>query len=121
MERTIDYKRVGLRLKELRQQHELTQSQLAEAVGCSDGFISQVERGISNPSLEFLVQLSTLYHLPVDHLLLGTPCVLPEIQIDTQIKERLDKANPATLQAIVDMIDILLAQQEAIKGGQQLF
>jgi len=114
MERTIDYKRVGQRLKELRQQNRLTQSQLAEAVGCSDGFISQVERGICNPSLEFLVQLSTLYHLPIDHLLLGSAFVLPEIQIDASIKERMEKASPATLQAISDMIDILLAQQEAL-------
>lgn len=118
MEQTIDYKRVGLRLKELRQRNKLTQSQLAEAVGCSDGFVSQVERGISNPSLEFLVHLSDLYHLPIDHLLLGTSSVLPEIQIDARIKERLAKANPVTLQAISDMIDVLLVQQEALRGIQ---
>lgn len=119
MEHTIDYKRVGRRLKELRQQNKLTQSQLAETVGCSDGFVSQVERGICNPSLEFLVQLSTLYHLPIDHLLLGSSFVLPEIQIDASIKKRMEKASPTTLQAISDMVDILLAQQEKLtKGGQ---
>lgn len=114
MEQTIDYKRVGKRLKELRQNHKLTQSQIAEAVGCSDGFISQVERGICNPSLEFLVQLSNLYHLPVDHLLVGSSSVLPEIQIDAKIKKQLEKASPATLQAVSDMIEVLLHQQEAL-------
>ena len=114
MERTIDYKQVGRRLKELRQQEGLTQSQLAEVVGCSDGFVSQVERGICNPSLEFLVQLSGLYHLPIDHLLLGSSFVLPEIQIDAGISKRLERANPATLRAISDVADILLRQQEEL-------
>ncbi len=114
MEPIIDYQRMGRRLKELREGHGLTQNQLAEAVGCTDGYISQVERSISNPSLEFLVRVSMLYQVPVDYLLLDSACVLPEIQIDGRIKGQLDRAKPATLRAICDMIDVLLVQQETL-------
>lgn len=112
MERKIDYRQIGKRLKTLREAHKLTQSQLAETVGCSDGYISQVERSICNPSLEFLVQLSALYHLPVDSLLLDSDYVLPEIKIEGRLKDQLARATPATLQAISEMVDILLSMQE---------
>ena len=114
MEKNIDYQRMGQRIKELREERSMTQAQLSEALGCSDGYISQVERGISNPSLEFLARLSVLYKVPVDYLLLDSASVLPEIQIDGRIKGQLERANPATLRAISDMIDVLLAQQEAL-------
>lgn len=114
MEPIIDYKRMGQRLKEQREAHGLTQGQLAERVGCTDGFVSQVERAVSNPSLEFLVRVSMLYQVPVDYLLLDSTCVLPEIQIDGRIRGQLEKAKPATLRAISDIVDVLLAQQEAL-------
>ena len=114
MKPTIDYKRLGQRLKELREAHGLTQSQLAEAVGCTDGYISQMERSVSNPSLEFLVRASALYQVPVDYLLVDSACVLPEIQIDGRIAAQLARAKPMTLRSISDMIDILWAQQEAL-------
>ncbi|MCX7835619.1 MAG: helix-turn-helix domain-containing protein [bacterium] len=45
---------IGERIKDLRQAAELTQEELAERAGLSKGFISQVERGLSNLSIENL-------------------------------------------------------------------
>lgn len=115
MKGTLDYTRIGKRLKELREEHGYTQAELAEAFACSDGYVSQIERAISAPSLEFLLRASMLYHVPVDYLLLGSGMVLPEIEFDGRIKAQLKQAHPATLRAIVDMIDILLAQQDELQ------
>lgn len=111
MNKVIDYKRMGERLRELRVKQELSQSKLAEMVGCSDGYVSQVERGIVKPSLEFLVNISSLYKVTVDYLLVGSGNVLPEIELDGRIKGLLDQATPTTLRTIGDMIALLVQQQ----------
>lgn len=115
MKVTLDYKRIGARLKQLREQKGLSRGQIADALNVSDGFISQIERGVSGITLETAATLSLLYHVPIDDLILDTGYALPEIQIDKRIKEQLEKANPLTLHAISGMIDILLSQQEALQ------
>ena len=45
-------RRLGLRIRELRKQHHLTQEQLAEMSDISTDFVSRVERGLNIPSLE---------------------------------------------------------------------
>jgi transcriptional regulator with XRE-family HTH domain len=44
-------KKLGQRIAELRKDRQLTQVQLAKAVGCSVEFISLVERGVNAPSV----------------------------------------------------------------------
>lgn len=116
MNKVIDYKRMGERLRELRVKQELSQSKLAEMVGCSDGYVSQIERGTVKPSLEFLVNISSLYRVTVDYLLVGSGSSLPEIELDGRIKGLLDQANPSTLRTIGDMIELLLRQQNELNN-----
>lgn len=51
-------RRVGARLKQLRQERQLTQEQLAEASGLSYKFIGEIERGTGNPSITTLAALA---------------------------------------------------------------
>jgi transcriptional regulator with XRE-family HTH domain len=44
-------KKLGQRIADLRKDRQLTQVQLAKAVGCSVEFISLVERGVNAPSV----------------------------------------------------------------------
>jgi transcriptional regulator with XRE-family HTH domain len=54
---------IGAKLREWRQAGGGTLTEVAEAVGLSVGYISQVERGLANPSLETLKRLAdTLGH-----------------------------------------------------------
>jgi transcriptional regulator with XRE-family HTH domain len=43
--------KLGQRIADLRKERQLTQVQLAKAVGCSVEFISLVERGVNAPSV----------------------------------------------------------------------
>jgi len=45
-------RRLGNRIRKLRNQAGLTQAQLAERVEISDEFLSRMERGLKSPSLE---------------------------------------------------------------------
>lgn len=58
--------RFGRRLRHLRRQKDLTQEQLAEAVGISVEFLSNIERGINAPSFETLERLAAVLQLPFD-------------------------------------------------------
>lgn len=48
---------IGAKIKELRLQHQLTQEELADRAELSKGFISQLERDLTSPSIATLVDL----------------------------------------------------------------
>lgn len=50
--------RIGQRVRQLRLDRGLTQFQLASQIGCSNHFISGIERGVDSPSLTTLELLS---------------------------------------------------------------
>lgn len=49
---------VGQQLREARDKKNLTQQQIAKAVGKDDNYYAKVERGIVTPSLTLLIQLA---------------------------------------------------------------
>jgi len=58
----------GKRLRRLRRQADLTQEQLAERIGVSVEFVSNMERGINAPSFETLEKLADSLKLRVSEL-----------------------------------------------------
>jgi len=49
---------IGLRLKELRRAKSMTQEMLSEKVGISSKYLSSIERGKENPTLDTLIKLA---------------------------------------------------------------
>ncbi|MFI5662791.1 helix-turn-helix domain-containing protein [Streptomyces sp. NPDC051684] len=56
---------IGNRIRELRKAQKMTVRELAAAAGVSTGLVSQVERGLTDPSLETLRRLSAALGLPL--------------------------------------------------------
>ena len=54
----VDYKLIGERIKKARKLNGITQDVLAEKLGVSIGYVSQVERGITKISLDLLGAIS---------------------------------------------------------------
>lgn len=50
--------RIGLRIRELREKHSLSMRALAERTGVSQPFLSQIERGVSSPSMATIYRLA---------------------------------------------------------------
>ena len=69
MERNIDYKKLGERIRNERQLLHLTQAQLADAVFISDTYMGAIERGERGLSLDTLVLLVGRLGVTVDYLL----------------------------------------------------
>lgn len=62
---------VGQRIRDVRSARGLTLTALAEASNLSIGLISQVERGISDPSLETLRRIAKVLDIPIFSLFQG--------------------------------------------------
>ena len=69
----MDIKRaVGKRIKIVRHRSGLTQDQLAEQVGLSPKYISGIERGVENPTMDILIRLAKMLEVePYDLFLFG--------------------------------------------------
>ncbi len=53
----------GLRVKELRKEKGLTQSELAEKIGLSNNFIGMIERGERNTSVDKIFKLAKAFNM----------------------------------------------------------
>lgn len=60
---------LGKRIKELRLEREMTQSDLADALKVARSNISKYENNLMTPSMESLNKMSTLFHVSLDYLL----------------------------------------------------
>lgn len=62
---------IGRRIRNFRLTNNLTQAQLAESLDISTNFVSEVETGKKNISLEILFRLCQYYNLSADYILFG--------------------------------------------------
>ncbi len=61
--------RFGNKVKELRKSAGITQAELASRLGMTPGAISQIENDIITPSLNTLVQMSSLFTRPLEYFI----------------------------------------------------
>ncbi len=63
---------LGPRLRQVREERQLSVRELARRIGCSPSLISQIERGASVPSVGVLYSLATELDSSLDYLVFGT-------------------------------------------------
>ncbi len=67
----MDLQKIGVFLKELRNDANLTQEQLAEKLGVSRRTVSRWETGSNMPDLDILIELSDYYQVDLREILNG--------------------------------------------------
>ena len=60
---------IAEKIKMLREQNNLTQAQLAKALGISRSAVNAYEQSISIPSTQYIVELARLFKVSTDYLL----------------------------------------------------
>jgi transcriptional regulator with XRE-family HTH domain len=60
---------IAERIKMLRENHQLSQTDLSKKLGITRSSINAWEMGISTPSTAYLVELSQIFHVSIDYLL----------------------------------------------------
>ena len=58
----------GLRIRELREQHKMSQEQLGQKVERSKSVISSYENNIKVPPLDILTQIAVIFNVSLDYL-----------------------------------------------------
>ena len=69
MTKGFAYQEIGNRIRELRGRER--QKDWAARIGCDQGYISQVENGVTKPSLSFLKGVATISCASIDWILTG--------------------------------------------------
>ena len=107
----VDFKQVGSRIRQARLAKGMTQEQLAEKVGLSNEWISQLEKGKKLP-LETLMKFASVLERDPNYFLMETIYVPSSIMIDQELAVKLARCDKTVLNTISHMIDILIAQHE---------
>lgn len=62
------------RLRDLREDSDMTQQQVAEKIGITQRKYSYIETGIQQLTADVLVPLAQLYNVSIDYILFQTDC-----------------------------------------------
>lgn len=91
--RSALHARLGHRVRSFRLRRGLTQSELAEQVGCSNHFVSGIERGVDSPSLLTLERIAEALDTSLSTLLEeeGRPVSDEVKELSTLLQERSDR------------------------------
>lgn len=111
----MDYKKIGKRIRKLRQQQRYTQETLAEAADLSAPFISHIERASKKTSLETISRIAAALNVTVDYLLTGTRSV-DETAFFPEMEMLLKDCSSYEKQIIVDIAE---ATKKSLRNNRQ--
>lgn len=101
----MDIKRAaGRRIKVVRQRSGLTQDQLAEKVDLSPKYISGIERGVENPTMDILIRLSKVLGVELYDFFLFGESEESEKALRKGMEKMLREADQKQLQLCFDVM-----------------
>lgn len=65
----IIFRGIFMRLKELREERNFTQKQIGDAIMSDQSNVARWEKGINQPSAEFIIRLADFFGVSTDYLL----------------------------------------------------
>lgn len=102
----IDYIALGRRIQKARKQLGKSQSDMAEALSLSVGYISQIERGNTKVSLERLATIADFLCCDLTSLLVG---LSPGVQnyLSIELQQFTDRFDERQLRMLLEMAAII--------------
>lgn len=83
MRNTYLIKECGKRIRQLRKEHGITQEQLAAKLNIGERHMRKIEMGEKGPSVDILVELTELFEVSLDYIILGKR---PESKLKQRLK-----------------------------------
>lgn len=106
---SVDFKLIGKRIQSARKQARLTQEALAEKLGVSVGYVSQIERGITKVNLETLFAVCTILSRDPGELLTGAFGGSGEY-LEAEFADKFRKLDARQRKVVLTLIEALLAE-----------
>ena len=98
---------IGSRIKNIRTKKKLTQEQLSEKVGINPKYLSSIERGLENPTLNTLIKVSESLNVNLDD-------VFSQLQIEDPAERKsliislLDQADDDQLKLAYKILSVII-------------
>lgn len=103
-----------MRLKEFRKAKNLTQAEVAAAIGITTQVFSRYERGDHEPDNKTLCKLADFFGVSVDELLGRTPQLFDDARVPkTEVQELFDQLSVPEQQQVIGYMKGMLYQKEA--------
>ena len=103
-------KMIGARIQNIRKSKGLTQDRLAEDVNISPKYLSSIERGRENPTLNTIIQLSDSLDVELEEFFDLIKLESPEIS-RKMIIDLLDKADPEQLKMFYKIVAVIIEKK----------
>ena len=106
---------LGNRLRARRQELGLSLRELAERVGLTASFLSQIERDLASPSIESLRKISNALEVPIFHFLVEPDAKSPVVRRDERALLKLPDSNLTYQLMTPDLnrkMEVFLAERE---------
>ncbi|MDY3874997.1 MAG: helix-turn-helix transcriptional regulator [Megamonas funiformis] len=100
------------RLKELRMNNGLKQSDLAKLLSISTSRYGQYETGRRSPDYKLLIQIANFYNVSIDYLLGRTNVIKPENIDENDLLAKLNTADSETKASVEQFLNYLLYEKE---------
>lgn len=106
MNTDLDYSDIGRRIKFYRNKAKLKQSDLAEKLDVSISYISQIERGKSDVSLDRLNQIATMIKCKLQYLIADADTSEPDY-LNNEIIQKIANWGPGQKRLLIKFIDMI--------------
>lgn len=103
----MNFKKVGIKIKEKRISRSLSQEDLAEKVGVSPVYIGMLERGEKTPSFETFIKIANCLEASADELLEDVLVKGNKIKL-TRYDAEIDKLNSTDQKRLFKIMDAFL-------------
>ena len=103
---SIDYSIVGKRIKDRRNKCFLTQEILAEKLGCSVGYISQLERGITRVNLDTLSNIALELNCDITDFLTDVTTSGKNF-LNSELTKKFESMNETQRKMLLEIADII--------------
>lgn len=106
----VDYKLIGGRMQRARKALAMTQEQLAEKIGVSVGYISQIERGCTKVSLDTLSVIALYLNCDISQLIAG---VTPgqEAYMQDELLRRYARLDHRQRRIVLECMDVIIKNE----------
>ncbi len=102
----MDYKLLGMRIRQERSRKSLTQEQLSEMCNISSSYIGIIERGDKKLSVETLVKIASILEVSTDSLLKDTVKQLSESRVN-DLMSIVNNLSQKEMEMVVDVISTM--------------
>lgn len=103
---SINFEKIGQKIKEVRTSENLTQEYIADTVGINTSHISNIENNKTKVSLNTLVQICNALNVSVDYIL-GEDLNNPSLAIDREIVRELQDFNKEKKEQLLRIAKVL--------------